>query len=440
MRNFWKPALAVGLALVATQLAAAASGGTNGGVLAFTSLRGGNAALYVANGDSTGARRLTTAGVGAYQGDAAWSPDGSRLVFTCGNFELCVASADGSGATRLTTSTWPSSWSYDFEPAWSPDGTQIVFSGKRGTSSAGLWIVNADGTGIRKLVDSATDERFPEWSPDGLRIAYGRDTATDADLYIVNADGTGAQRLTSGKAYENDPDWSPDGTTIAYERGTDASLLTEVWLMSASGGGQRRLTAGEEPSWAPDGSFLLFSAPEANDDDLFSIRVDGSGRKRLTSSRGGDYTPQLQPAGVTVTLPAAPSTPLSAVHGDARVVGTFLARYAQVIRDLGGFESKQRSAIIATVRALGRDAGAGRAALVASRPVSARGKRVQTEGVAAFTAAQAAARNLLEIVRLAPQAAKPSVAKRLAALDKAYRANLDKMDRRLGTAFRATGL
>jgi Tol biopolymer transport system component len=438
LKRLWKPAVAACLALVATQLAAGATGATNGNVLAFTSLRGGNAVLYVASGNGTGAHPLTPAGVGAYQGDVAWSPDGTRLAFTCGNFELCTASADGTGVARLTTSTWPSSWSYDFEPAWSPDGTRIVFNGKRGTSSTGLWIVNADGTGIQKLVDSEADEGRPEWSPDGLRIVYNRDTSTDTDLWVVNADGTGAQRLTSGKAYESDPDWSPDGATIAYERGTDASYKSELWLMSATGGGQRRLTAGEEPSWAPDGSFLHFSGPQGPDDELFSIRADGTQRTRLTKSPGGDYSPQLQPAGVIVTLPPSPVTPLAAVHADARVVGTFLARAAQLDRDLSAFETKKFAEIVAAARALNRDAGAGLAALKASRPVSVRGNRVRTEGIAGFTSAQTAARNLLEIIRLAPQGKK--VAKRVAALDKQYRANLNAMDRRLGNAFRATGL
>ena len=224
MTSPWKLGAFVALALVATQLAAASTMPANGGVFSFTSLRGGNAALFVANANGTGARRLTLAGGGAYQGDAAWSPDGSRLVFTCGNFELCVASANGSGAARLTTSTWPAKWSYDFEPAWSPDGTRIVFTAKRGGISTGLWIVNADGTGLKKLIDSAADEGSAEWSPDGLRIAYGRITATNTDVFVINADGRGAQRLTSGKAYESDPDWSPDGATIAYERARDASL------------------------------------------------------------------------------------------------------------------------------------------------------------------------------------------------------------------------
>jgi Tol biopolymer transport system component len=427
------------LALVATQLAAATTTATNGSLVAFTSLRGGVASLYVANSDGSGQHRLTAAGAGAYQGDAAWSPDGSRIAFTCGNFELCVASADGSAVTRLTTSTWPTTWSYDFEPAWSPDGTSIVFSGKRGGATSALWIVAADGTGLRKLVDGAGDERHPEWSPDGTRILYGRDTTTGSDLHLINPDGSGARQLTTtAKAYEQDPDWSPDGTTIAYERSTDSSLESDVWLMSAAGGGYRRLGAGEEPSWAPDGTFLHISGPQALDDELFTIRPDGSGRTRVTTSRGGDYTPQLQPAGVTVTLPPAPATPLAAVHPDARTVGVFLARSAQLSRDLAGLGSNDGRAILLAAKALARDAGAGRAAVAATRPVSARGKRVRTDGMATFVSARASALTLLEMFRIAPQGKK--VQKRLNALNKQYQSQVETMYKRLAGAYTASGL
>jgi Tol biopolymer transport system component len=438
LTKVWKWAAALCLALVASQLATAAIGPQNGNVLAFTSLRGGNAALYVSNRDGKGAHRLTPAGVGAYQGDVAWAPDGSRLVFTCGNFELCVASADGSGAARLTSSTWPDGWSYDFEPAWSPDGSAIVFSRTRGGRSSGLWVVGADGTGLRRLVDNAGNEGSPEWSPDGLRIAYTTDAGTGNDLYVVDADGANVQRLTSGKAFETDPDWSPDGATIAYARGTAGSFSSEVWVMRASGGGQRRLTAGGEPSWSPDGSFLFLSAPQGNDDELFRVRANGSGRTRLTNRAGGDYTPQLQPAGVTVTLPPAPSTPLVAVHPDARIVGTLLARYAYVARDLSALDSTNRASVVAAARALARDAAAGRSALAALRPASERGGRVRAEGIAGFMAAQAVARNRLELVALAVQGKKAT--KRIAALSGAYKANRDTLSRRLGNAFTTTGL
>ena len=438
MTKLGKSAVAIGLALVLSQLATGATGARNGNVLAFTSLRGGNAALYVSDRNGNGPHRLTLDGVGAYQGDGAWAPDGTRVVFTCGNFELCVASADGSGTARLTKSQWPGTWSYDFEPAWSPDGTEIVFSRKRGGLSSGLWLVGADGTGLRKLVDNAGNEGSPEWSPDGLRIAYTTDAGTGNDLYVVDADGANVQRLTSGKAFETDPDWSPNGATIAYARGTAGSLKSDVWLMQSNGRGQRRLTTGGEPSWSPDGTFLFLSAPQGNDIELFRVRANGSGRTRLTNRAGGDYTPQLQPASVSLTLPPPPSTPLEAVHPDARIVGTLLARYAYVIRDLGGLESTARTSSIAAARALARDAAAGQATMAATRPRSTRGERVRAEAVAGFTAAQAVARNRLELLRLAAQAKKEP--KRIAAVQKAYRTNRDTMSRRLGNAFTTTGL
>jgi dipeptidyl aminopeptidase/acylaminoacyl peptidase len=438
----YKLAATAALALVATQLAAAGTRAANGTTIAFTSLRSGSTALWVANADGTSPRRLAAGGAGAYQGDPAWSPDGSRLVFTCGNFELCVANADGSGTARLTASTWPTTWSYDFEPAWSPDGTRIVFSGKRGSKSEDLWLVNADGSGLRKLVGTAADEGHPDWSPDGAKIVYSASSATGSDLYTVNADGSGSTRLTSSaKVDESAPDWSPDGSTIAYGRMAGGSLASQIWLMNAAGGGQRALTKGEsamEASWSPDGTLVLFTGRVGPDDELFSIQPNGTGRKRLSTARGGDYSPQLQPAGVTVTLPALPSLAPAPVHADARAVGTFLGRGGDLLMDFGAFETESLEKLLAAARELAREAGGARAALAATKPVSVRGKRVRTEGLAAFTAARAAGQNLLELARLAAQG--PKAAKRVAALEKQFQANLNTFDRRISAAFAAAGI
>ena len=166
--------------------------------------------------------------------------------------------------------------------------------------------------------------------------------------------------------------------------------------------------------------------------------ADGSGRTRLTKSRGGDYTPNLRPAGVTVTLPAAPSTPLAVVHRDARVVGTFLARYPQIYRDLSGLNIRKVGTLAPDARRLLGDAEAGRKAMLATRPVSARGRLLRTHGIAGFAAASKAARSLLEVVRIAPEG--KAAVERIIQLQKAYRAQLDTMDRRIAQSFAGVGL
>src|SRR5947208_1284502 len=90
--------------VVAGQASAAA---TPTAALAFTSYRDGVSSVYVTNADGTGQQRLTATARPAFEGQPAYSPDGGRIAYVCGNFELCVMNADGSGQQRLTTNNWP---------------------------------------------------------------------------------------------------------------------------------------------------------------------------------------------------------------------------------------------------------------------------------------------------------------------------------------------
>ena len=143
-----------------------------------------------------------------------------------GNYEIYTMKLDGSGLTRLTDNL-----RVDAEPDRSPDGRRIVFvSTPDGVIEdgvllhAGLYVMNADGSGVTRIY---FDETFhdvwptgPRWSPDGSRIVFtsGRYLQQNT-LYTVKPDGTGLSALTPALSTHAHPDWSPDGTRIAFTLG-----------------------------------------------------------------------------------------------------------------------------------------------------------------------------------------------------------------------------
>jgi Tol biopolymer transport system component len=151
-----------------------------------------------------------------------WSADGQRLVLPRGDDSLWIVERDGGNARRLTSG---------FEPVWSPDGTKIAFG--RFTDDDEHWslyVINADGTGVRQLTPPSLDAYRAAWSPDGRRLAFH---AGEDDLYVADADGNGRVHLARGLTRETRISWAPDGNRLAVTR--SPSNVDDVWIVDMNG-------------------------------------------------------------------------------------------------------------------------------------------------------------------------------------------------------------
>jgi TolB protein len=199
----------------------------------------------------------------------AWSRSGRMLAFSRSPTAstrpgMFVLGADTGQSRRIITGRAES-------PAWSPDDKRIAFS--RGGS---IWIVNARGGGLRRIVRGAG----PTWSPDGRRIALYR-----GGIFVVNLDGSELQRLTVGDE-DAEPAWSPNGREIAYSRADG------IYVMNADGSNGRKLVGvGTSPAWSPDSRQLAFSIDNPSTSGIWVMNADGCHRRRVASAG--------QPAGVS---------------------------------------------------------------------------------------------------------------------------------------------
>jgi TolB protein len=154
--------------------------------------------LYVIDRDGTNRVRLTR--TSQDEGDPDWSPDGASIAYTRSDgarFRIWVMRADGSGQRQLTKDS-------GFAPDWAPDGHRVLFIG----GDYRLRTLSADGSAGRRISDIGP-VRTARWSPDGTRIAL---TAHDA-VWIVNANGTGLHHIRQSAAY---PSWTPDGRHLVF--------------------------------------------------------------------------------------------------------------------------------------------------------------------------------------------------------------------------------
>ncbi len=213
--------------------------------------------------------------------DPHWSPDGTQITWSGrdGTEKIWIASVDGNSRVLVSGADVGAPTVNRF-PRWSPDGTKIAWSGLDSVSATEqIWVADIDGTN-RMLVSTAgvgtdpTANKFPRWSPDGSSLAWsGHDSGTATEQVWV-ADAAGTNRLAisavdavSAPTVNQNPDWSPDGLRIAWQ-GT--RVEAKIWVANADGTARTAIsdadpdpdpTSNQSPVWRSRVGVVALSAP-----------------------------------------------------------------------------------------------------------------------------------------------------------------------------------
>jgi TolB protein len=217
----------------------------DGKTVAFVSSRDGGRKVYLMDLTDGRARRLTNSMDD--ETSPRFSPDGRKLAF--------LASGNGylprvhvfdltNGTVQLVSNAAPADRTIEANPVWSPSGDRLLYTLIK-SQTAHMLVVAADGTGRTALTRGPSTNTDAQWSPDGRQISYLSNAAGTArmHLYLMNADGSDVRKLHGDSFDLMSPRWSVDGQRLFF-----VELLPvggKIFSMPATGGSPQRLSGAE---------------------------------------------------------------------------------------------------------------------------------------------------------------------------------------------------
>jgi Tol biopolymer transport system component len=255
--------------------------------------------------------KITTDGGPCGDWDPEWrKPDGAQIYFTTDRADfwyfMRVPSTGGSETWLWTVPGGGNAWSLSS----SPDGSQFAFTYLRPSPSypdriQELRIVNADFTDIQTILTLSNlsgDGECPiggcSWSPDGNKIAIGlREAHSVYHIALIHPDGTGLTTITDGEVIDRYPQYSPDGNKIAFL--SNKSGNWDIWVVNADGTNRTQITdnpaddgGDDDCTWSPDGKKIAFASNRSGNYDIWAIDVSmlysGSINGHVTDRQTGD--------------------------------------------------------------------------------------------------------------------------------------------------------
>ena len=224
----------------------------------------------------------------------AGSPDGTKIAYVSfENKKAVVIVQNLVNSQRTVVANYKGTNS---APAWSPDGSKLAVALTRGGALAQVYVLDADGSNLRRLTNTSGIDTEPKFSADGQTVYFTSDRSGGPQIYRMPVGGGDAQRVTFAGDYNISPRLSSDGKTLAYISRRGGRF--QLYAIDLATNQEQRLTDGsndESPSFSPNGKYLMYAPDGGKRGSLAVVSIDGRVKYSLSIKAGEIREPTWGP-------------------------------------------------------------------------------------------------------------------------------------------------